>query len=68
MGDSSGLAADAVVALVVESRVLLLAPFVPRRPALLHREHVLHELIDRDLGALIEPRRLVRLEVRRTPV
>ena len=37
-------------------------------PALLHRDHVLHELIEGDLGALIEARRFVFLEVRFIPV
>ena len=35
---------------------------------LLHSDHVRHELIDGDLGALIEARRFVVLEVRFIPV
>src|SRR5918993_2737629 len=38
------------------------------RAELLHRDHVLYELIDGDLGALVESRGLVRLEVRFIPV
>src|SRR6266550_6504175 len=43
-------------------------PFAARRAELLHRENVLHELIDGDLGALLEARRFVFLKVSFVPV
>src|SRR5829696_6659903 len=38
------------------------------RAELLHRDHVIHELIDGDLGALVKATRFVRLEVGFIPV
>ena len=43
-------------------------PSAASRPALLHRDHVLHELVNGDLGALVKARRFVCLEVRFIPV
>src|ERR1700733_2148742 len=43
-------------------------PSAVSRQKLLHRDHVLHELIDGDLSTLVKARRLVFLEVRFIPV
>jgi hypothetical protein len=53
--------------LVVETWVLMPDPSAAGRPELLHRDHVLHELIDGALGALLKARRLVFLQVRFIP-
>ena len=53
---------------VVEPRVQVADPFAASRAALLHRHHVLHELVDGDLGALVEARLFVLLEGRLIPV
>src|SRR3954469_12448979 len=43
-------------------------PSALSRPELLHRDHVVHELIDGDLGALVKARRFVFLDVCFIPV
>ena len=55
------------VPLGVEAWVFMPDPSAASRPELLHRDHVRHELIDGDLGALIEARRFVVFEVRFIP-
>jgi hypothetical protein len=42
--------------------------FVASRAELLHRDHVIYELIDGDLGALLPTRRFVCLKVSFIPV
>src|SRR5262245_41637307 len=53
---------------VVESWVLMPDRSDASRPELLHRDHVLHELIDGDFGALVKATRFVLLEIRLIPV